>query len=107
MDYTVISSKDFKEKVLGWINRRDYISKDNLLQLFKGKTVEVSVYDGLEALAKTDNLQVLKAKIETYRLAGEFEGMLIGIMAHNIPPELKEKLQSKLTELQTKYKSNG
>jgi len=48
----IIDEKDFNEKVIGWIERRAYVTSNDLTALLKGLSTTTSIDESIEERAK-------------------------------------------------------
>jgi hypothetical protein len=53
----IIDEKDFNEKVIGWVERRTYVSSNDLIALFKDLTTTILIDDSIEDRATIKNLK--------------------------------------------------
>jgi hypothetical protein len=48
----IIDEKDFNEKVIGWVERRTYVTSTDLIALLKDLTTTISIDESIEERAK-------------------------------------------------------
>ena len=48
----VIDKEDFEQKIIGWIERRNYVTKSDILALFQDLTTEIQIDQSIEDRAK-------------------------------------------------------
>jgi hypothetical protein len=52
----IIDEKDFNEKVIGWIERRTYVTSTDLIALLKDLTTTISIDESIISEIKSNNL---------------------------------------------------
>jgi hypothetical protein len=74
----IIDEKDFNEKVIGWIERRTYVTSVDLIALLKDLTTTISIDESIEERAKKhgDNFVYFEDAIDNY-IAGATEQSII------------------------------
>lgn len=85
----VIDKDDFEQKIIGWIERRDYVTKSDILALFKDLTTEIQIDQSIEERAKNKALKYSYAN--EYQYEKIVKAMIESATQQQIIEQLKVK----------------
>lgn len=80
----VIDKEDFEQKIIGWIERRNYVTKSDILALFQDLTTEIQIDQTIEERAE-------EALIFKFDMKLASDGYLQGAKDQQIIEQLRVK----------------